>query len=404
MTERLYYADSYCRKFTARVRALTRLPDGGRTGVVLDRTAFYPTSGGQPHDTGVLGGFPVVDVVEDGEDVLHVLEDTEGAAASTLAVGREIEGVVDWDRRYDHMQQHTAQHILSAAFLRVLGAGTLSVHLGGSCTLDLDVPGLAPEDVRRVEEDALRVVFDDRPVAVRCVEAGDPAARGLRRPVGRPGPLRLVEVEGYDLSACGGTHVRQSGEVGILLVRRWERVRGHVRVEFLAGWRAVRDYRAKHDLVARWSRRLGVRDQDLDGALDRLVGEGQDRDRALQGARRRLAAYEAQALLAGAPSVGPYKVLRLEFPQRDPEEIRLLLRELTTREPCLVLAGVPEAGRVYCARSAGDGPDAAALLSRASASVGGRAGGTAQMAQGTVPPGDAVRAVLLKAEAEVKGA
>ncbi len=390
MTERLYYADSYCRKFTARVRALTRLPDGGRTGVVLDRTAFYPTSGGQPHDTGVLGGFPVVDVVEDGEDVLHVLEDTEGAAASTLAVGREIEGVVDWDRRYDHMQQHTAQHILSAAFLRVLGAGTLSVHLGGSCTLDLDVPGLAPEDVRRVEEDALRVVFDDRPVAVRCVEAGDPAARGLRRPVGRPGPLRLVEVEGYDLSACGGTHVRRSGEVGILLVRRWERVRGHVRVEFLAGWRAVRDYRAKHDLVARWSRRLGVRDQDLDGAL--------------HGARRRLAAYEAQALLAGAPSVGPYKVLRLEFPQRDPEEIRLLLRELTTREPCLVLAGVPEAGRVYCARSAGDGPDAAALLSRASASVGGRAVGTAQMAQGTVPPGDAVRAVLLKAEAEVKGA
>lgn len=401
-TDRLYHTDSYCREFTARVRAVGARPGRGGVAVVLDRTAFYPTSGGQPHDTGMLAGARVVEVLEEGSAIVHLVE--EGQAGAALRVGAEVRGVLDWDRRYDHMQQHTAQHILSAAFLQVMGAETLSVHLGATCTLDLNVASLDPEGVRRVEDAACQVVFANRSVTVRFVDTGDLAGLALRRPPRRAGPLRLVEVDGYDRSACGGTHVRATGEVGAILVRRWERVRGGTRVEFLAGWRAVRDYRRKHDLVSRWSRRLGVGDQELDDALGRLADEAGSRSRALQDLRKRLVVYEACERLASAPTVGELKLVRLEAPRRDAEEVRLLLRELTARERCVVVAGVVEDGRVYCARTAGGGPDVAALLSRACAAAGGRGGGTAEFAQGAVPPGDAVRAVLRQVEAEVSGA
>jgi alanyl-tRNA synthetase len=399
-TERLYYADAYRRTFRARVAAVVAAP-GGRAGVVLDRTAFYPTGGGQPHDTGALAGCPVVDVVDAGGEIVHVLGGP--GPGSGLEPGAEVDGVVDWDRRFDHMQQHTAQHILSGVFLQVLGAETVSVHLGDSSTLDLATPSLSPEDAERVQDAAARIVFENRPVTARIVPASEAGALGLRRPPGREGPLRVVEVEGCDRSACGGTHVRSTAEVGIVLLRRWERTRGRVRVEFLAGWRAVRDYREKHALVSVWSARLTVGDRELGDALERLARDARERERALADARRRLLVYEAERLAAGPAGPGP-RVLRLEFPQRDAEEVRLLVRELVSRAPCVVLAGVRETGRLYFSRSPGAGPEMAAVLARASGAVGGRGGGTAEFAQGTVPPGEAVARALALAELEVRGA
>ncbi|HEV2438865.1 MAG TPA: alanine--tRNA ligase-related protein [bacterium] len=392
-TERLYYTDAYRRTFLAGV--LARVPAaGGRTGVVLDRTVFYPTSGGQPHDTGMLAGIPVVDVVDAGEHVIHVLE----PGSAPPGIGVEVEAEIDWDRRYDHMQQHTAQHLVSAAFLQQLRAETVSVHLGDSSTIDFDREALSPDGALAVEDAVAAAVYDNRPVTVRFVDAEELDTLGLRRPAKRPGTLRIVEIEGLDRSACGGTHVRATGEIGPVLLRRWERAKGHLRVEFLAGWRALRDYRWKHALVSEWSGRLTVRDRELSDALGRLAARVEDRERALAAAVRRLVAYEAAERLAEAPTTDGPKVLRLEFPERDPDEVRLLLRELTAREPCVVLAGIVETGRLYFVRSPGVEADMAAILTRAARSVGGRGGGTAEAAQGTAPPAEVSRALDLAGE------
>jgi len=406
-TERLYYTEAYRRTFTAGVAAVVPGAAGRPAGVVLDRTAFYPTSGGQPHDTGTLAGLPVIDVMDEGDDVLHILG---GPGAAAVAVGADVEGTIDWRRRFDHMQQHTAQHVLSAAFLRVLGAETVSVHLGDSSTLDLELSSLAPEDARRVEEAVNQVVFENRPVTARFVEASEADALGLRRPARRTGALRVVEVEEYDRSACGGTHVRGTAEIGPVLLRRSERTRGRTRVEFLAGWRALEDYRRKHALIAEWSARLTVGEREVGEALDRLASAAQERERALTDARRRLVGYEAGERLAAAASgggvaaAGDLVIMKLEVPQREVDELRLLLREMTARGRCVVLAGIVETGRVFFARSSGDGPDLAAVLGRACRAAGGRGGGSAEFAQGAVPPGEAVTRALAVAEQEVRGA
>jgi len=392
-TERLYYTDAYRRIFFAGILALVPAA-GGRTGVVLDRTAFYPTSGGQPHDTGTLAAIPVVDVIDADDYVIHVL----ASGAPPPGIGAEVEAAIDWDRRFDHMQQHTAQHLLSAAFLRAAGAETVSVHLGDSSTIDFDRAALSPDEALAVEDAVAQTVYDNRPVTVRFVEAAEAEALGLRRPAKRSGTLRVVEIEGLDRSACGGTHVRTTGEIGPVLLRRWERAKGRLRVEFLAGWRALRDYRWKHALVSEWSGRLTVRDRELPEALGRLVARVEDRERALGASLRRLLAYEAAERLGEAPAADGRKVLRLEFPQRDADEVRLLLRELTAREPCVVLAGIVDSGRLYFVRSPRVPGDMAAVLTEAAHSVGGRGGGTAEAAQGTVPPAEVARVLDLAIE------
>jgi alanyl-tRNA synthetase len=403
MTDRLYYTDAYLRAFTARVVAVEpRGAWGERPGVILDRSAFYPTSGGQPHDTGSVAGVPVVDVVDAEDAIVHVVDGV--ASSPTLSPGAEIEGAVDWARRFDHMQQHTGQHVLSAVCAQVLGAETVSVHLGGSSTLDLAIPSLSPEDARRVEDEANRVVFDNRPVTVRFVSDAEAARLGLRRPPRRAGTIRVVEVANCDLSACGGTHVRSTAEIGPLVLRRWERTKGQIRVEFLAGWRALEDYRWKHALVNEWSGRLTVGDRDLGAALDRLTREVRDQERALAEARTRLLAYEATERLAAAPPTSGRKVLRVMVSRRDPNEVRQLLREITGREVCIALAGDEATGRLYFARSEGDGPSMAEVLGQVCRPAGGRGGGTPEFAQGAVAPGGAVAQVLGLAEEAVRGA
>ena len=393
MTERLYYTDAYLRTFTARVTAAEP------RRVVLDRTAFYPTSGGQPNDTGTLAGVPVTDVIDDGRDIIHILAEEGGAG--TPSPGGEVQGALDWNRRFDHMQQHTAQHVLSAVFARVLGAETVSVHLGGSSTIDLAAAALSAEDARRVEDEANQIVFDNRPVTVRFVDENEVVALGLRRPPKRTGMIRVVEVAGCDRSACGGTHVRGTGEIGPVLLRRWERSRGHLRVEFLSGWRALADYRWKHALVSDWSSRLTVGERDLAGALERQAAGARDRERTLAEARERLIVHEAVERLAAAGSRKGRKILQVAVSGREAAEIRQLLREMTGRESCVVLAGDEATGRLYFARSQGEGPAMAALMADACRSAGGRGGGTAAFAQGAVPPGEPVARALAAAEETV---
>src|SRR6185503_15266571 len=252
MTDRLYYTDPYLKAFDATVDRVEARD--GRVLVRLDRTAFYPTSGGQPFDTGLLGGSRVVDVVdeEDGS-IAHVVEGT-----GTLDAGRAVQGEIDWARRFDHMQQHTGQHVLSAAFDRLFGARTISFHLGAAAsTIDL-AREMSPAEITAAETEANRIVWEDRTVAIRFASAEEAAAMPLRKEASRGGTLRLIDVEGFDLSACGGTHVSRTGAIGVIVVAAWERFKGGHRLTFLCGGRALSAYRGLRDAMTGAVQKLSV--------------------------------------------------------------------------------------------------------------------------------------------------
>src|SRR5437588_6313240 len=243
-TERLYYSDPYLLEFDANI--VETKPIGNRIGVVLDKTAFYPTSGGQPNELGTINDVPLVDCMEDtaGGNVLHVLE--------RKIEGPSVHGRIDSDRRADHMQQHSGQHVLSQAFVELFNWPTVSFHLGVvACTIDLPADSVSREQAEKVQELANRIVRENRDVAVRYVAHEDIAEAGLRKPTERTGDIRVIDIAGYDRSACGGTHVRTTGEIGSILITRIERAKKQTRVEFICGNR-VRKYarQGNHTLEA----------------------------------------------------------------------------------------------------------------------------------------------------------
>lgn len=393
-TIRLFDKDAY--RSECRARVVQRLTMEGRPAVVLDRTCFYPSSGGQPADRGEIDGVAVLDVCEQDGTIVHVL------AADVPR--QHIVGRIDWSRRFDHMQQHTGQHILSQAFLRLLGAQTISFHLGDAVsTIDLELPALSPADAERVEDLANAVVFENRPVRTLVQPEAAVTDLTLRKSPTKTGPIRVVAVVDFDRSPCGGTHVRATGELGLIKVRKWEhRTRG-VRLEFLVGWRALRDYRWKNRLVNDLSADLSVKDTDLGEALGRLIAEGREARHALARLRERLLDYEALELLAVAAMIGPWRVVRHVFSARDVAQVKWLAQRLTTHEHTIALLGVAaEKGHLIFACAPGVPLDAGQLLQQACQSIGGRGGGRPDLAQGGVPDPRRVAETLDRALAEVE--
>jgi alanyl-tRNA synthetase len=387
MTERLYYTDAYCTRFSARV--IERLAWDGRPAVVLDRTAFYPTSGGQPADRGTLGGVAVLDVVAREEDggVVHVLE--HGSPES------EVEGVLDWLRRFDHMQQHTGQHILSAAFEQLLDADTVGFHLGAEAsTVDIDVARMDRAAAMPVEELANRVIWEDRPVRARFVGLDELAALPLRRPPAVDGPVRIVTVADFDVNPCGGTHVVHTGEIGLIKIVGLEYRGAETRVEFLCGGRALRDYQAKNGMVHRLTALLTVGHWELDQAVERVQAEAKQLRQDLRRAGKRLLKVEANELAeiaqAGPPAVSqPYRVVSRVWERREPGEVRALAQELAQLPGVVALLGsVGERTHLCFARAEGVDLDVAALLQEACGQLGGKGGGRPHLAQGSAPPAD----------------
>lgn len=386
-TERLYYADSYQRVFDARVLELR--PHERGHAVVVDRTAFFPTSGGQPHDVGTFDGVDVIDVLDDEETIVHIV---------AHPVEGDVRGEIDWPRRFDHMQQHTGQHILSQSALQAIGAQTISVHFGAeTCTLDLDRPDLNADLVAQVEDLANSVVFGDRPVAVRMVEESELPALGLRRPAKKRGLIRVIEVDGFDRSACGGTHVRRTGEIGLIKVRRWERYKGGVRAEFLCGWRALRDYRWKNALVSEMAGQFTVKDREVADAVGRLSSQLKERDRVIADLRERLISTEARSYFEEAR--GNPKIITGVL-DRPADETGMLAGKIVTLGPAVVVFGARE-GRIIIARSPQIQLDAAASLRRTLEARGGRGGGRPEFAQGALPP-DGLAAAVEAVHADVR--
>ncbi|MHB0868865.1 MAG: alanyl-tRNA editing protein [Chloroflexota bacterium] len=395
-TDRLYYRDSYLTEFTARVLE-TRSADGHHE-VVLDRTAFYPEGGGQPSDLGELAAVRVVAVAEREGEVIHRIQ-------GQLPLG-EVVGRLDWERRFDHMQQHSGQHLLSQAFERLLAARTVSFHMGpDTSTIDLAISSLSLEQLESAEALANRLVFENRPILVHLVEPSDLARFNLRRGTERTGLVRIVEIPDFDTIPCGGTHCRFTGEVGLVKAVKWERRSGNTRVEFLCGGRALRDYQAKNWAVVGLAAGLSVRDREVRGAVERLVRENGELRHQAELLRNQLLDYRAQELLREARPVGQASVVSAILAGSTPEELKHLAGRLTvTPGRVALLATAGEKSHLVFARSEELPLDVGVLLRRASGPFGGRGGGRPELAQGGIPEGDKVGALLEEALREVRSA
>lgn len=389
-TERLYYHDSYLTGFRAQV--IEKSADGSR--IYLDRTAFYPASGGQPSDTGLLGGAAVLDVIDEGERIAHV---------TGAPVSGEVEGRLDWARRFDHMQQHSGQHLLSAVLAVRFGIPTASFHLGEeSSTIDVETASLDPQQIVEAEEQANEAVVNNLAVSVSFEEASQ--VLDLRRPSGREGPLRVISIEGLDRSACGGTHVRATGEIGPILIRKLEKIRGCVRIEFLCGMRAIRRARADFDALSRIAR---VYSSPLDQA-PALVAVQFESCRAAEKTQRRLAAelarYQGRELYDATPpdAGGIHRAVRRLATGAVDEELRALAKGFTAQAKAVFIAVISDPPAALLAVSGDTGLHAGNLLKSVLSGLGGRGGGNAQIAQGSVPP-DSLEALFRELESIGRG-
>ena len=370
MTQRLYYTEPYRQTFDATVVSADQAD--GRLHVTLDQTAFYPTSGGQPFDTGTLGGAAVTDVIdrEDGT-IAHVV-------SGTLRPGEVVSGVIDWARRFDHMQQHTGQHVLSAAFDRLFGVRTESFHMGQlSSTIDL-AREVTPGEIAKAEADANRVVWEDRPVTIRFGTAEEAAAMGMRKESQRTGTLRLIDVKDYDLSACGGTHVDRTGAIGIIAIGGWEKFRGGSRVEFLCGDRALQRFRLWRDSLAAIQKHLSVPPAEMAASIERMQEEGKALQRTIRGFQEKVAIHEAQVLLAKGD------IIVESIDGWDAQGLKAIAAAATAAQPqaVVVLFTTATPAQVVVARGAAARVDASAILKQLAAKFGGKGGGKPDLAQG----------------------
>jgi alanyl-tRNA synthetase len=395
-TERIYYLDPYATEFDAMVEHVETTTDG-RRAVVLDRTAFYPSSGGQPFDVGQLGEARVVDVIDrDDGTIEHVVEGDPGAGA--------VRGRVDWPRRFDHMQQHTGQHVLSAAFDRVFQVRTVSFHLGSAAsTIDL-AREVSVAEMAAAESEANRIVWEDRPVTVRFADAADAAKLALRKESKREGELRLIDIENFDVSACGGTHVSRTGAIGIIAVAGSERFRGGTRIEFRCGGRALEGYRALRTSIVDSTRLLSVLPGELPAAIARVQADSKNLRRQLEDAETRLAVFEAADFAGSAERHGDTFVTVKAIEGWDANGLKTIAAAIVDRPAHIaVLIGSPAPFAIVVARSSNLTLESGAIVKAMTAQFGGKGGGRPELAQGGGLQGDA-GALVVAARAIVRGA
>jgi alanyl-tRNA synthetase len=374
VTNRLYYTEASCRRFDAIV---TRAFDHeGRPAVTLDRTAFYPSSGGQPFDTGRLGGTDVVDTVDGGDEVIHVL-------AMPLESGAAVTGEIDWTRRFDHMQQHTGQHILSGAFETLFDNLTVGFHMGGEVsTIDLAREASSAEIERAVDE-SNRIVWEDRPVAIRFVSKAEAASLSLRKEPAREGTLRLIDISGFDLCACGGTHVDRTGAIGLIAVQSVEKMRGGSRLTFVCGSRALRALRTYRDVVAGSVRALSVLPTELPAAIERLQEESKELRKQLKGLQEKLAEDTGARLAAAAPEIEGVRVVVEVFDGWDVAGLKALAAAaIASARACVVVVTSTQPVSLVVACSPDVPVDANVVLQQLTHRFGGRGGGKPGFAQG----------------------
>ncbi|HEY8345661.1 MAG TPA: DHHA1 domain-containing protein [Symbiobacteriaceae bacterium] len=387
-TVRLFHTDPYRRSFSARV--LSCVPAGDHWAVELDQTCFYPTSGGQPNDLGTLGGQPVRDVREEEGTgrILHIVDrPLEG----------EVQGEIDWQRRLDHMEQHSGQHLLSGAFERLLNAATVSWHLGTeTCTVDLDIGALTPEQVEAVEWECNRVIRSALPIIAHLADEESVRSMPLRKPPKVQGQIRVVEIQGYDWSPCGGTHVRNTAELGLLKIKSWEKYKQYTRVTFLAGSRALRDYFFLDRMTRDLCRSLSIAVPSLPDYIRRTQEEVSSLRRQAKVLQERLLEIEAEDLLASqSQRVGGAQVVRAVFGGRPLDELKLLAAKVAAHPASVAVFGTRGAiPQIILARSVDLPLNMGAIIREVLPLIDGRGGGSPLQAQGAGRRPEALEAAL----------
>jgi alanyl-tRNA synthetase len=404
VTRRLYYDDSFLKEFTANVlscesaASASSPPKAPAWEVILDQTAFYPTSGGQPHDLGKLGEAEVLEVRDHDEEIVHIVDRPVGIG--------EVKGSIDWPRRFDHMQQHTGQHLLSAMFQKHFGLATVSFHLGAEiCTIDLRGREPSQETLEGAEGAANQIVFEDRRVSVRYGTAEELSRVGVRKQVHREGRLRAIEIEGAELQPCGGTHVRGTGQIGMILVRHCGKIRQDWRVEFVCGRRAEkmarRDFRWLHESAEK----LSCAPEEVVSAVERSVAERDTNFKNYRGLLERLASAEAALVLQSTSSdAGGMRVIERVFSGIQPEFLGLFATELAKRENTIALLGRIECGQIFFAQHPSSGKDMHVLLRQVFERLGGKGGGTRDFARGRLTDPSHVGKALALAREKLAGA
>jgi alanyl-tRNA synthetase len=398
-TERLYYRDSHLIEFEARVVDQTERVSGW-TAVTLDRTAFYPTGGGQPSDTGILGDSRVVECIDDEQNgILHVIQ---GRAP---AIGSTVKGRVDWLRRLDHMQQHTGQHILSQAFVSLFHAPTRGFRvLEQACEIDVELDNPSTARIERAVELANNVIWEDRRITIKDVTSAEAAELPLRKEPAREGELRLIEIDGFDLTPCGGTHAYRTGEVGMILVRSWERAKGLTRIEFLAGGRALADYRRANNTARSVAALFSAGRDDAPGLAERMLEENKDLHRRLRALEEVAARAEATELLTNAVANNDgVRVITHIFDNRDSEFLKQIAFAIIKQQQTIALLASRDndVARLVFARSADVAGDMNALMREACGVVDGRGGGKPDFAQGGGKNVDKLEEALKRANAKL---
>jgi alanyl-tRNA synthetase len=397
-TKRLYYDDAFQWEFTAEVSscepgtdaalggtaaletsagAITlATPSGPLWRVKLDRTAFYPTSGGQPHDTGRLGDAHVVDVLDEEDEVIHVVDKPIEIAS--------VQGNIDWERRFDHMQQHTGQHVLSAVFHSRFSLPTVSFHLGSDvCTIDVRGQGPTQEILDSAMAAANDVVYADRAVNVRYGSAEELAAAGVRKTVERSGTLRAIEIEALELQPCGGTHVQRTGQIGMIFVRGVSRIRQDWRVEFACGRRAERLAREDFATLRAVAQRLNCAQQEAVAAAERVVAERDAHYKTAKAGIQKLAEMDARAAVQEIQiGADGFRLIAKLFDSDPPDYVQAFAREVAQTGNTVALLVHTESGQIFFAQHPTAKKDMNALLNESLKQVAGKGGGSRDSARG----------------------
>lgn len=382
MTERLYYQDSYLKEFRAKV--LKKIKIDNQTAVVLDETAFYPTSGGQPYDKGVIQDVPVVEVAEEGDEIIHILK-----KELKEKINSEVVGKIDWKRRFDHMQQHSGQHILSAAFEKLWNADTVSFYLGDEiCTLDIMKDNITSEEVKKAEILSNNIVLENKPIKVYFVNQERANELNLRKIPPQKEDIRIVEIKDFDICACCGTHCGTTGEVGLIKILKWEKRGVKIRLDFICGKRSLKDYYWKNELIKNISNKLTIKDTELGEAVERMLEERKEARKESREIKEKLQEYEAKRLI-DETSIrdNGIRIINKVFEEKNFQEARGLVQKIINlNDSVVVLAGIKNKGegegaKILFACSRVLKYDMNGLIREAGKFIEGRGGGAPNFAQ-----------------------
>ncbi|MEQ6390450.1 DHHA1 domain-containing protein [Bacillaceae bacterium S4-13-58] len=377
-TEKLYYQDQYIKTFTTTILKQSQ-DENGKTYVVLDQTYFYPTGGGQPHDTGKINDVPVYDVEEVDGEIRHYIE-------GSLELQNQCEAEIDWERRFDHMQQHTGQHILSAAFDNMYEYKTVSFHLGKEiCSIDIDTESLREEGAARVEKAANQIILENRPIKTKWVTADELSQYTLRKKVAVSENIRLVIIPEFDYNGCGGTHPKETGQVSSIKILYWEKQKKQIRVYFVCGNRVLKELHQKHEVIQDLTSKLSVPQEQLGGAVNRVLQQTKELERQVDALKLELLEFDAEKLIANAETHNNINLIKIVFKDRSIQELQQLARTISTKSENGLILFVTDNGtklQLICATGSEVAINCNQLIKGILPIINGKGGGNDSFAQG----------------------